>query len=83
MCELDYYWILICSKSLQCATLHWVRHEQSHIILKGLTLNMKVLSVFIASYSTILTLFFIVFNEIVEMDPLFFLVYIHFLFIGT
>ena len=31
MCELDYYWILISSKSLQCATLHWVRHGRSHI----------------------------------------------------
>ena len=31
MCELDYYWILICSKSLQCVTLHWVRHGRSHI----------------------------------------------------
>ena len=31
MCELDYYWILICSKSLKCPTLHWVRHGRSHI----------------------------------------------------
>ena len=31
MCEWDYFWILICSKSLQCATLHQVRHGRSHI----------------------------------------------------
>ena len=31
LCELDYYWILISSKNLQCATLHWVRHGRSHI----------------------------------------------------
>ena len=31
MCELDYDWILICSKSLQCATLNWVRHGRSQI----------------------------------------------------
>ena len=31
MCELEYYWILICSKSLQCATLHQVRYGRSHI----------------------------------------------------
>ena len=29
MCEWDYDWILICSKSLQCATLHRVRHGRS------------------------------------------------------
>ena len=27
----DYYLILISSKSLQCATLHWVRHGRSHV----------------------------------------------------
>ena len=31
MCELDYDWILICSKSLQRATLHWVWHGRSHM----------------------------------------------------
>ena len=33
MCELDYYCISICSKSLQCATLHQVCHGRSHIYI--------------------------------------------------